>query len=118
MELDHLGDLVANGVHRRERGHWLLEDHGNVAAPNLMHLVAVRVERGEVDFALVQLAAIADVAAGNLGCWRQDLQQGIGSHGFAAAAFADDAHSLAGVDAEADAVERPHHAFVASDAHA
>ena len=118
MELDHLGDLVANGVHRRERGHWLLEDHGDVAASDLMHLVAVRVECGEVNLALVQLAAVADVAAGNLGCRRQNLQQGVGGHGFAAAAFADDAHGLAGVDAEADAVERPHHAFVARDAHA
>ena len=104
MELDHLGDLVANGVDRRERGHWLLEDHGNVAASNLVHLVAVRVERGEVNLALVQLAAVADVPAGNLGGWRQNLQQGVGSHGLAAAALADDAHGLAGVDAEADAV--------------
>ena len=102
----------------RERGHWLLEDHGDVAASDLVHLVAVRLERGEVDFALVQLAAIADVAAGNFGCWRQNLQQGVGSHGLAATALADDAHSLAGVDAEADAVERPHHALVAGDAHA
>ena len=30
----------------------------------------------------------------------------------------DDAHGLAGVDAEADAVERSHHALVAGDAHA
>ena len=101
-----------------KRGHWLLEDHGNVAAPDLVHLVAVRIERGEVDFAFVQLAAVADVAAGNLGGRRQNLQQGVGGHGLAAAALADDAHGLAGIDAEADAVEWPHHALVAGDAHA
>lgn len=118
MELDHLGDLVANGVNRRERRHRLLEDHGNVAAADLVHLVAMRGERGEVDRVLVQLASVADVAAGNLGGRRQNLQQGIGRHGLAAPAFADDAHGLAGVDAEADAVERTHHALVAGDADA
>ena len=78
----------------------------------------MHVERCEIDLALVQLAAVADVTAGNLGCRWQNLQQGIGGHGLAASALADDAHGLAGVDTGADAVERPYHTLIAGDAHA
>ncbi len=36
---DRLADLVAHGVHRVERGHRLLENHRDLAAPHLPHVV-------------------------------------------------------------------------------
>ena len=38
MRSDHLFDLIANGVHGVERGHGVLEDHGNLLAPDLAQL--------------------------------------------------------------------------------
>ena len=42
-------DLVADRVQRRQRGHRLLEDHGDAAAAQGAHRLAVGVERGDVD---------------------------------------------------------------------
>ena len=34
MHTDHFGDLMTDCVHRIERSHWILEDHGNFATTN------------------------------------------------------------------------------------
>ena len=44
MRLDRLGDLVPNGEHGIERGHRILEDHGDLAATNLAQLILVHIE--------------------------------------------------------------------------
>ena len=46
VQLHGLGDLVADGEHRVQRRHRLLEDHRDVVAADLRHLVLV--ERREV----------------------------------------------------------------------
>jgi hypothetical protein len=42
---DRLGDLVADGQHRVQRGHRVLEDHGDLLAPDLAHRLLVEVEQ-------------------------------------------------------------------------
>jgi hypothetical protein len=37
MQSDRLRDLLADGEHRIERGHRLLEDHGNLRAADRLH---------------------------------------------------------------------------------
>ncbi len=37
MQHQHFGNLIANGVNRIQRRHWLLENHGNVFATYLAH---------------------------------------------------------------------------------
>ena len=51
---DRLGDLVANRVHRRKRGHRLLKDHGDLVAANVAHQ-----RSGRVDLSQVNLVAVA-----------------------------------------------------------
>src|SRR6266568_3180568 len=41
MIMQRLGDLEADGEHRVERGHWLLEDHRDAVAANLAHRLLV-----------------------------------------------------------------------------
>ena len=56
VQVDRLGHLVADGVYRREGGHRLLEDHTDVAAADVAHLLAVGIEPGHVDFHAVPAA--------------------------------------------------------------
>ena len=46
VERDRLGDLVAAGVDRVERGHRLLEDHRDLVPADLPHVVLGELERG------------------------------------------------------------------------
>ena len=49
--VDHqrFGNLVADGVERRQRGHRLLEDHGDAPAAKSVHDVALRRQGRDVD---------------------------------------------------------------------
>jgi hypothetical protein len=39
VRLDCLNQLLLNAQHRVERGHWVLEDHGNLTAAHLAKLL-------------------------------------------------------------------------------
>ena len=102
---DGLGDLVADGIDRVQRGHRLLEDDGDLLAADLSHLV--RAERDEV------AALPHDLAVDNLARRHLDqLQHRHRGDGLAAAGLADHAQRLAAVDGEVDAIDRPHHAVI------
>ena len=45
LELQDLGNLVTNGEQRVERGHGLLENHGDVAAAHLAQLCLVHAQQ-------------------------------------------------------------------------
>ncbi|CER18388.1 Uncharacterised protein [Salmonella enterica subsp. enterica serovar Bovismorbificans] len=38
MQTNRFGNLLANGKYRVERGHWLLENHGDIRAAHTPHL--------------------------------------------------------------------------------
>ena len=44
MQKDHLADLVAHGFHRVQRGHRVLEDHGDFLAADRPHLLIAQLE--------------------------------------------------------------------------
>src|SRR5262249_4749438 len=44
VQAQRLADLPANGKHRIEARHWLLEDHGNTVAPDLADLLLARAQ--------------------------------------------------------------------------
>ena len=95
-----LGDLVADGVHRVQRGHRLLEDHRDLVAADALHLAlfqACEVAPVEDDLALV-----GDVA----GIVHQPHHRKRG-HGLAAPRLAHDAERVPGLDLEVDAVDGP-----------
>ena len=47
--LDRLDDLVADRMHRAERGHRLLEDHGDLAAADAANLCPMWVKGRQVN---------------------------------------------------------------------
>ncbi len=63
MQPEHLGQLLADGEDRVERGHRLLEDHGDLPAPDGSDLGAVLAELEQVSTFEDDLAA-HDLAGG------------------------------------------------------
>ena len=45
MNAEDFGDLVADGEHRVQRSHRLLEDHGNLPAPDPTHAIMGRLDQ-------------------------------------------------------------------------
>ena len=95
VDEDRLGDLVTDALGRVKRGHGVLEDHGDVVATNLLHLL-VR-ELREV------LAHEVDAAARDVPPGRQKLQDRQSRHRLAATRLADDAERLACFDVQTHA---------------
>ena len=92
------GDLFANGERRIERSHRLLEDHRQTITSKLAHLG--RRNLREIDTLEAYLSADSPRGRGDEA---HDRQRG---HALAAAGFADDGERAAGVEREADAVDR------------
>ena len=109
VQLQHLDDLVADGVHRRERGHRLLEDHRDLFAAHGADGAALRAQLGEIDDRAIVLGEhhrAGHDAAGRI----DDLQDRARHHALARAAFADDRERAAAHDVERHAVDRLHDA--------
>src|SRR3546814_15763349 len=102
MQAEHLGDLLANRVHRVERGHRLLEDDADLLAPDLPHLL--RAERHQV--AAVPEDLPLDDPARRHG---DQLEHGHRGHGLAAAGLPHYPDALAAVDGYVHAVDRTDH---------
>ena len=97
VQNEQLRDLLADGQHRIEAGHRLLEDHGDVVAPDLLHRLLGK--RQQV--APLQRDPPLD-AAGAAGEQAHDRQRG---DALARAGFPDDGERLLRVDVEADVAE-------------
>src|SRR6185437_2192131 len=105
---DDLGDLVAHGKSRIERGHRLLKDHGERRAAQVAQRIGL--ERQEID-ALEQHFAAGD-APGRLRHEAHDRER---RDAFAAAGLADDAERAARRDAEGDAIDGAELAAIAAE---
>ena len=114
VDHDGLADLLTDGLDRPERGHRLLEDHADLAAPDGAHLATHRALRGDVD-RLAGPRVIEDAARHDAARPIDDLEDRAAGDGLAAAGFADNAECLAARDREGHAVERLHHAFVGEE---
>ena len=119
VQQDRFDDLVADGVHRAERGHRLLEDHGDLAAADGAHLAAVWVQLGQVDRFRSALPPFVPAARWKRICpstirpGRVDqLQDRVGRDALAAAAFAHHAERPAARHHQVDAIDRFDHAFI------
>jgi hypothetical protein len=97
-----LADLVANGMHRRQRSHRFLEYDRNTAAANLPHLLAFGIQPGDVDaltgFGIVeQNLARAYVRVG-----RQNTHDSLRGHRLSGTRLSDQGDGLARPDAKRD----------------
>ena len=101
VDLEHLLDLATDVPDRVERRRRLLEDHADPVAADLAHVVVAELAAGPAPSNMI---SPLDDPAG-LGDQAHDRQAG---HALAAARLADQAHDLAAVDVEVDAVDGPH----------
>ena len=92
-----LGDLVSYAHDGIERGHWLLEDHGDARAAQLAHGIVRQV--GEIAGCTVLRKKNL---AGNLCLRREQPHDGERANRFARAGFADQPQNFAGRDGEAE----------------
>src|SRR5690606_6201797 len=116
VELEGLGDLGTDSVHRIERGHRLLEDHRDVVAPD--GLEGRFRSPGEIENGAV-IAPPEDLAAGNPAA--AEVHQAVDREGgdrLARAALTDDRKGFAARDVEADAAHDLAGGRVAAEAHA
>ena len=100
--LQGFGELSPDRQHRIERGHRLLEHHGDVLAADLADFLIVQLEKVPA----LEANAAADDAAGRIGDQPQNRER---ADGFAASGLADDGDRLALTDIIADAVDRLDH---------
>jgi len=96
-----LADLAADGHDRVERGHRLLENHGNLVAADGAHRRLI--EPDQVD--AVETCRAADDAAGRIRHQPQDRER---RHALAATRLADDRQGLAAGERERHAVHGLH----------
>ena len=102
-------------MYRAERRHRLLEDVGDLAAPDVAHLLAVGIERSEVDHlfpVVTRTVPEQDLSANDLAGFVQNAENRPGRYALAAAALPNDAKRLARVQVEAGAVHGYHRSFV------
>ena len=99
MGADGLDDLVADGEHRIERGHRVLEDHRGGPAAQL------RTARCLSAVSTSMPSSVRVLAVTLAGGAEEPHQRQAGDR-FAGAGFADDAEALAFVDVKADAAHR------------
>ena len=105
MRADGFGDLRTDAHDRVERGHGLLEDHGDIAAAAETHGgFGQHEEVGGGVFAGVAGRGQED-PAGDAGGGRKQAQHGEGGCGFSRAGLADQAEGFAGVDGEGEVVD-------------
>ena len=106
VQAQGLRGLHAHFQHRVERGHGLLEDHGDMAAPQGAHLF-----RGHG----AQVAAAEQDAAADMGIFGQQMQDGAGREALAAAGFAHQAGDARRGQAEADGMDGGQDAVVRAE---
>ena len=108
VERDGLANLPADREQRIERGHRLLEDHGNLVAPDILHFGLGRFE----EVPSLQPDGAADDAARRARHQAQDRER---RHALAAAGFPDDSKGLAPAHAVRDAVHSAHHPVIGEE---
>jgi hypothetical protein len=109
MDGERLGDLQADPEHRIERGHRLLEDHGDLPAADAPHLLVREPQK--------LAPAKADRATGTRRAGGEQLHDGQRRYRLAGARLADDGHHLAGVHGVAQALDGPHGAVRGDELH-
>ena len=109
MQPQRLGDLGADGADRVQRGHRVLVDQPDAAAPDLAD---VRLAQRQ------QLPALQLDRAGDPGRAGQQPQQRQAGHALARARLAHDRDRLAPLDRETDPVHRVHRRVLGGEPHA
>src|SRR6185312_14277389 len=100
MEAERFGDLLADGVDRIQRRHWILKDHRDVVAANLAHLSVRQLQK--------ILAVEGDLSANNLPRRRNQSHDGKRGYRLTATRFANEPEQFTRVEIETHTVDRTH----------
>src|SRR5580698_2196134 len=95
--LQRFDKLRADGQHRIERGHRVLEHDRERSGAKLAQAFGIKSR---------EILPLEHHAAGKLGLLWQQLQDGARQHGLAAAGLADNAEGAAGADLQIDSIHR------------
>ncbi len=109
VRLEAFDHLLADGQHRVERHHRVLEDHRDLVATHLLQLP--RFHGG-------QLAAVeTDAAAGDVARLGDQVENRECGHRLAGTGFADDPQAFTAIQREADTTQRLDFALAQGEAH-
>ena len=108
VQPQRFAELLLDGMQRVERGHRLLEDHGDAVAAYRAH----RRSGGMEQFLAVEPDAAAGVRSGGVGQQLQDAERG---DRLAGAGFADQGDGLAAVDRQGQALDGVHGAALGTE---
>ena len=97
---ERLGDLIADGLGRVQRGQRVLEDHRDLVAPDVPQFFTLQAD----EFPAVQLDRTPDDGPAG----RQQSHDRQARHGLAATGFPDDAERLPGVDSHVNVADGLH----------
>ena len=100
MQAHRLGNLISDPHHGIERGHRLLEDHGDAISANFPHFVFVEIEK----VGAFEHNGAADNPARRIGHEAHDRKRG---HALAASGLADDGQGLAATNIERNVIDSP-----------
>src|SRR3981189_185951 len=108
MRADHLGDLVADAIHRVQRAHRVLEYHRDLFTADVAQLVVVE----SVELAIAVGDRSGDPCVGSSG------QPGdrLCGNAFTRTGLADDGQHLARLQVERNAADRLHYAVLGGEA--
>ena len=119
MKRQGLGNLIADRMQRRQRGHRLLEDDRYAPAPDVAHGAAVGMQGGNIHRAGFLFGIVEqDRSAGYARRLGQYPHYGLGNHGFAGTRFPNQRHGRPRLDGEGYATHRLDHAFRQVEANA
>ncbi len=106
VDAQDFGDLVADGVQRRQGRHRLLEDFADTAAPDGADLLTIARQLQEIDGLARRQRVGKQDAAGGLGRARKNAHDRLAQHRLAGAGLAHQRSHLAGQNAQAGAANR------------
>src|SRR5262249_837880 len=107
VDLVGLRDLAPDGIERMQSREWILEDHRDVPAAQLAHLLVRQAD---------EVAAVQQDLPGDGGPLRvMQPENGQARHALAGAGLADDAERLAAVERERDAIDGAYHTVLSGE---
>ena len=105
MELDHFCDLIAHALNRIQRGHRILEDHGDLCAADMLHSLFGKLRN--------IFAPEQDLSTGHLtDLPGQKPHDAAGRCGFSGAGFTNQPGNRAFFDVKGNSIDRFHTAVV------
>src|ERR1044071_1404168 len=105
MQTHRFVNMYTSRIHRRERTHWLLKDHTDLATPYGTDGPTIRFSLGEIEDIIqgritifCATTMVDDLTVTDFARFGNHIKNGAGRHGFTAATLTDHAQCFAAID--------------------